>query len=53
MKAVDLAGVRKGCWRNISITLKTPSTSEMTSLEKSRNSLQTGGWRRASFHGSL
>jgi hypothetical protein len=27
--------------------------SEMASLEKSRNSLRTGGWRRASFHASL
>jgi hypothetical protein len=27
--------------------------SEMASFEKSRNSLQTGGWRRASFHPSL
>jgi hypothetical protein len=25
----------------------------MASLEKSRNSLQTGGWRKASFHASL
>jgi hypothetical protein len=29
------------------------SMSEMASLEKSRNSPQTGGWRRASFHASL
>jgi hypothetical protein len=27
--------------------------SVMASLEKSRNSLQTGGWRRSSFHASL
>ena len=27
--------------------------SEIASLEKSRNSLQTGGWRGASFHASL
>jgi hypothetical protein len=29
------------------------SKSAMASLEKSRNSLQTGSWRRASFHASL
>jgi hypothetical protein len=39
--------------RKIAITLKTPSMSEMASLEKSRNSMQTGGWRKASFHASL
>ena len=47
---------KKGSWRNIAFTLKTPAQrkmSEMASLEKSRNSLQTGGWRRASFHASL
>jgi hypothetical protein len=32
---------------------KPPSMSEMASLEKSRNSPQTGGCRRASFHASL
>jgi hypothetical protein len=32
MKAVDVAGVRKDCWRNIAITLKTPSVSEMAWL---------------------
>jgi len=36
-------------WRNIPITLKTPSMSAMASLEKSRNSLQTGVGAEALF----
>jgi hypothetical protein len=35
------------------LNAQNPSMSAMASLEKSRNSLQTGGWRRASFHASL
>jgi hypothetical protein len=34
-------------------TIDRRSKRVMASLEKSRNSLQTGGWRRASFHASL
>jgi hypothetical protein len=50
---MEVLAPQNGKWRNIPITLKTPSISEMASLEKSRNSLQTGDWRKASFHASL
>jgi hypothetical protein len=50
---IAIRSLHQSGWRKISITLKTPSMSAMASLEKSRNSLQTGGCRRASFHASL